>query len=112
MALNPKIAQLAEAMASDSSAKPIEEQTPKEARDGYRALSGMFGPGPQLAAVADRILEGPAGEIPIRIYKPVGDGPFGVFVFYHGGGWVIGDLDTHDRECRMLCEAAAQRRKL
>ena len=44
-----------------------------------------------------------AGSIPVRIYRPVGEGPFPVLVFYHGGGFVVCDLDTHDEICRQLC---------
>ena len=106
MPLHPQVTALVEAMAASSDAKPTHEQTPKEARDGYRALAATFGPGPEVGAVEDRTIPGPASEIPIRVYRPEGDGPFGVLVFYHGGGWVIGDLDTHDRECRLLCNGA------
>ena len=106
MPLHPQVTALVAAMAANSDAKATHEQTPKEARDGYRALAALFGPLPDVAAVEDRTLPGPAGEIPIRVYRPQGTGPFGVLVFYHGGGWVIGDLDTHDRECRLLCKGA------
>ncbi len=106
MPLDPQIKPLVDAMAANPDAKAIHEQTPKEARDGYRALTSMFGPVPDVAAVEDRTLPGPAREIPIRVYRPEGSGPFGVLVFYHGGGWMIGDLDTHDRECRLLCNGA------
>ena len=45
----------------------------------------------------------------MRIYTPAGDGPFGVLVFFHGGGWVIGDLDTHDALCRTLANESGCR---
>ena len=106
MPLDPQLKPLVDAMAANPDAKAIQEQTPKEARDGYRALASMFGPVPAVAAVEDRTLPGPAREVPIRVYRPEGSGPFGVLVFYHGGGWMIGDLDTHDRECRLLCNGA------
>ncbi len=106
MPLDPQLKPLVDAMAANPDAKAIQEQTPKEARDGYRALASMFGPVPDVAAVEDRTLPGPAREVPIRVYRPEGSGPFGVLVFYHGGGWMIGDLDTHDRECRLLCNGA------
>ncbi len=48
----------------------------------------------KVAKVEDRKIPGPAGEIPIRIYTPEGTGPFPVLVFFHGGGWVIMDLDS------------------
>lgn len=107
MPLDPEILSLVEQMADDPDATDIASSTPEEARAFYRAVGAMFGPGPEVASVADRSVPGPAGEIPVRIYTPQGAGPFGVLVYYHGGGWVIGDLDTHDRECRMLCADAS-----
>ena len=106
MPLHPEILTLVEQMAADPNTTDIAASTPEEARAFYRAVGAMFGPGPEVKSVVDRSLPGPAGEIPIRVYTPPGPGPFGVLVFYHGGGWVIGDLDTHDRECRMLCTGA------
>lgn len=106
MPLHPEIQALVDQMAADPDATDIAASTPEEARAFYRAVGAMFGPGPQVASVVDRSLPGPAGGIPVRVYTPPGTGPFGVFVFYHGGGWVIGDLDTHDRECRTLCAEA------
>ena len=59
-----------------------------------------------VAKVEDRTIPGPAGEIPVRIYTPEGSGPFPVLVFFHGGGWVICNLDTHDGSCRNLAKGA------
>jgi acetyl esterase len=55
--------------------------------------------------VEDRKIEGPSGEIPVRIYTPSGK-PNGVLVYFHGGGWVVGDLASHDYVCRALTNAA------
>jgi acetyl esterase len=56
-----------------------------------------------LAKIEDRrIPVGEGEEISIRIYTPEGQGPFPLFVYYHGGGWVIGDLETSDASCRMI----------
>ena len=66
----------------------------------------MLGPAPEVGRVEDRTIPGPHSEVPLRVYTPVAEGPFGILVFYHGGGWVIGDLETHDRECRVLCRDA------
>ncbi len=64
-------------------------------------------PGPQIhVEVADLSLPGPAGEIPARHYRPPHGGPAPLLVFYHGGGFVIGDLDTHDALCRLTCRDA------
>lgn len=59
----------------------------------------------ELAAVEkieDRLISVTDGDITVRIYTPKGDGPFPLFVYYHGGGWVIGDLETADASCRMI----------
>ena len=105
MPLDPQLAGLVEAMASNPDALPTHELTPELAREAYRALASMLGPVEEVSGVEDRAIPGPLGEIPLRIYTPEGRGPFGVLVFYHGGGWVIGDLDSHDRECRAICNA-------
>jgi acetyl esterase len=57
--------------------------------------------GEAVKHVEDRTIPGPAGEIPIRIYRPA-DGTLPALVYFHGGGWVIGNLDSHDLVCRML----------
>lgn len=56
--------------------------------------------------VIDRTIEGPGGELPLRIYLPTGEGPFAVATFFHGGGFVVGDLDSHDQLCRTLTNTA------
>jgi acetyl esterase len=66
----------------------------------------MPGPDVTLASVEDRRIPGPAGELPVRIYTPEGDGPFPVIVYFHGGGWVVGDLDTQDMIARGLAAGA------
>jgi acetyl esterase len=64
-------------------------------------------PGPQIhVGVQDLSLPGPGGDIPARHYRPPTGGPAPLLVFYHGGGWVIGDLDTHDALCRLTCRDA------
>src|SRR5580698_1514860 len=59
-----------------------------------------------VASVLNRTIPGPGGDIPIRIYTPGGSGPFGAFVYFHGGGWVLGSLDMTDQPCRMITNAA------
>jgi len=61
--------------------------------------------GEPVAKVEDRTIPGPEGQIPVRIYAPEGKGPFPVLVFYHGGGWVLGNLDGHDPLCRKITNA-------
>ena len=79
-----------------------------EARVQMQRMREAMGPvEPEaVARVEDRSIPGPAGEIPLRIYWPEGDGPHPLLVFFHGGGWVIGDLDSHDGSCHSLTNAA------
>ncbi|MES2461209.1 MAG: alpha/beta hydrolase [Armatimonadota bacterium] len=95
--------------------KPIETLTPQEARkqpspaDGVKALLKKQNKSTAPEKVADvdnRSIDGPAGKIKVRIYRPEGAGPFPVIVYYHGGGWVIADLDTYDATPRALANAA------
>jgi acetyl esterase len=79
------------------------DSDPQELRALYATLAA-----PQtieVAQVEDRTIPGPGGEIPIRVYCPDGDGPKPAIVYYHGGGWVIGGLNTHDGTCRALANA-------
>jgi acetyl esterase len=59
-----------------------------------------------LAGVEDRTIEGPGGPLSVRIYAPDERPPFPVLLYFHGGGWVVGDLDTHDGVCRSLARRA------
>jgi len=72
--------------------------------DMMAELSGLV-PEP-VAKVEDRLIPGPAGQIPVRIYTPQGRGPFPVLVFFHGGGWVLCSIETEDELCRALTNAA------
>lgn len=76
-----------------------------------RKLEDLFGaaPGPEtdmstVDDVLDVSIPGPAGPVPLRIYRPPGDGPYPVTVYFHGGGWVLGSLEAYDGTCRTLCD--------
>ncbi len=85
---------------------PREQLNPTELRQGYAALS-MVESKAEMASVTDRTIPGPAGDIPVRIYVPTSEpGPRPVLVYFHGGGWVIGDLDTHDGTVRAVAEGS------
>lgn len=56
--------------------------------------------------VRDLSIKSHGRSLPLRLYTPAGSGPFAVLMFFHGGGWVTGDLDTHDGFCRHMCEWA------
>jgi acetyl esterase len=85
---------------------PIECMTVPQARQATAAFIDLQPPAEDVADVKDRAIPGPAGDIPVRIYTPSGDLPHGVLVYFHGGGWVIGDIETVDRPCRQIANAA------
>ncbi len=105
MPLDPEAQKIVDAMAA-LGLKPVEDSTPEEARESMRARTAVLGPFEEVGAVADHRLPVDGGEITVRAYSPGGTGPHPALVFYHGGGWVIGDLSTHDGVCRALANAA------
>jgi acetyl esterase len=105
MPLDPQAQKVVDAMAA-LNLKPVEDSTPEEARVSMRARTAALGPFEEVAAVADHDVPVEGGRITVRVYAPGGVGPHPALVFYHGGGWVIGDLDTHDGICRSLANAA------
>jgi len=70
--------------------------------DGNARAKTLQGSPEEVGKVEDMKIPGPAGEILVRVYSPSGNGPFPVLLFYHGVGWVIGNLDTADTACRFL----------
>jgi acetyl esterase len=83
--------------------------TPDQAREQYQLRVAKLAPRVEVYRSADRRIPGPGSELPVRIYQPREAKPgelFPVLLWYHGGGFVIGNLDTHDCACRMLCTRA------
>jgi acetyl esterase len=91
---------------------PMHTLTPVEARAFYRDRRALTQPpAPRVEAVRELAAEGEHGAIPLRLYKPApavpgNTQPLPVLVYFHGGGWTIGDLDTHDVLCRQLTNAS------
>jgi len=85
-------------------APQLYEMAITESRSMYREMQPDL-PEIVVHSVEDLMIDGPAGAIPVRIYRPSA-APAPVHVHFHGGGWVIGDLDTHDRDCREICVGA------
>jgi acetyl esterase len=104
MALDPGAAALLQQMAQ-TGAPPIHQLPVPEARRMMQMMVAAA-PRPQVGRVEDRAIPGPAGEIPVRIYWPRSGQRVGLVVYYHGGGWVLGDLETHDATCRRLANAS------
>src|SRR5580704_11142781 len=77
------------------------------ARVQMEARTALMAPPAEIAAVREQAIDGPAGKLRIRLYTPHGAGPFPLLVFFHGSGFVLCSLDTHDGMCRNLCAGAA-----
>jgi acetyl esterase len=84
--------------------------SPNDARQLFRETRPASTPTPpEIGAVRDLAADGPGGAIPLRVYRPAhvaAGAPLPGLVYFHGGGWVIGDLDTHDVQCRQLTAEA------
>ncbi len=108
MTLHPQIKGLLDQMAADAQ-PPLWEMGPEGARQLYAALSSITDPTDvPIGKTEDMAFKGPGGEVPVRVYTPVaaGGGALRCLVFFHGGGFVIGDLNTHDALCRQLANEA------
>lgn len=101
---------------------PIESLSPENARNAptlknaveemnaehvTNRMMNLAKPMPEpVGKVSHVLIPGQAGDILARVYSPEGDGPFPVLVYFHGGGWVIANLDVYEPSCRALCNAA------
>ncbi len=88
-------------------AVPLSSLDPPSARELFRNLRGAEGDPAPVRSITDRTVPGPDGEVPVRVAVPDVDRPTGVLVWFHGGGWVIGDLDTAEHTTRSLADAAS-----
>src|SRR5438034_6564357 len=86
--------------------RPVQELSVEEARAQAIRVARAASPGAPVARTEDLTIPGPLGTIPIRLYTPVDKSSLPVLVYFHGGGWVVGNLDTVDQFCRMLANAA------
>ena len=100
MPVHPEARQLLAALEA-AGLPPFEHMTVPQAREATKGFIDLQGE-PEEIATEDRTITGPAGEIPIRVYTPAGEGPKPVIVYFHGGGWVIGELDTVDNPLRRI----------
>jgi acetyl esterase len=104
--LHPQVQRVLQVMA-EANLKPIEAMTPAEARAQMEATAQSRKAEPlPVARVEERMVPGPAGGIRLRLYWPNAAVPLPAIVYYHGGGHVIGSLDTHDLVARNLCAGA------
>ena len=86
--------------------KTLASGSPEEARTAFRTLTVDLRQPDSIVPVRvteDLVVPGAAGDLPARIYRPEADVPLPTIVFFHGGGFVIGDVETHDNQCRTVC---------
>lgn len=110
MPMDPQVEQLLGAMA-EGGGPSLEDMTPQQRRVFYAAVGEQFGgPVRKMAVVESSSAPGPAGPIPLRIYRPegLGDGQHAGLIYIHGGGWVMGSVDTHDKVCRRLAQTCGR----
>ncbi len=107
MAMKLQLVQLLEAMKAQD-LKPMHELSPADARKQMTETAKTRDTTLiEVGNLEDRTIPGPTGAIPVRIYRSEGtDGTVGALVYFHGGGHVIGDLDSHDSVCRAICRDA------
>jgi acetyl esterase len=103
MPIDPIAAGLLQQMA-EQAMPPLNEMSPAEARLAAEGFRAMAGEPEEVADVSDRTIPGPGGDIPIRVYTPAGAGSRALpcLIYYHGGGWVLGDIIGTDTICRAV----------
>ena len=82
---------------------PMEQLSVEDARDLMQAIEAVRPPGRAVGEVVEGVLAGAAEELAYRLYRPASVGPHPVVAYFHGGGWVLGSLDSDDPFCRDLC---------
>ena len=103
MPLDPPVEAVLKMLADSGTPMSMVNGTPQQARDGFRQMTvGIRDPATlaQVREVEDRTTD---GGIAVRIYRPEADGPLPTVLYFHGGGFVIGDLDTQDDHARLIC---------
>ena len=103
--MQPDVAMVLEFLAA-MGLPPLDTLSPADARALMAATAATRPPGPEVGEVTDGVIPGPSGDLPYRLYRPAGppEGPRPLVVYFHGGGWVLGNLDSDDPLCRDLCE--------
>jgi acetyl esterase len=106
MPLEPQTKALLDAMRAAGASLEFERMSPAQARHQMEQTAVTRGAGEAVAKVEDRVIPGPGGGLTVRIYTPDAPAPLPVLVYFHGGGWVLGDLDNSDAQCRTITNAA------
>jgi acetyl esterase len=106
-ALEPGIQKILEGMNAVADGGPPAHEVPVEqARAGHeQETEQLAGPGEEVGEIKDVEASGPGGPIPLRVYRPLGP-KGGAIAYFHGGGWVVGSINSFDTTCRALANAA------
>jgi len=105
MPLDPQVKALLDRLVA-MAAPSLTTLTPQKACQGMEEATALLGTPPWVDRVEDREIDGPRGPIRIRLYAPETPATLPALVYFHGGGWVIGSIETHDGLCRALANAA------
>ncbi|OBG41602.1 FAD-dependent oxidoreductase [Mycobacterium sp. E3198] len=100
--LQPDVEMVLEAMAA-LQLPPMESMAVADARAFYDQMAVTRQPGPDVGEIVDGVLPGAAGDLAYRLYRPSSPGPHPIVVYFHGGGYVLGDAISDDPLCRDLC---------
>jgi acetyl esterase len=105
MPLDPQCQAIVDTAAERGSV--FDARTPQDARALYAASTQVFAPDtPAIQNIEDRTIPGPDGPVPVRVYTPQIARALPILVYFHGGGWVFGDLESHDAMCRIIAHEA------
>ncbi|MBS1892964.1 MAG: alpha/beta hydrolase [Actinobacteria bacterium] len=103
--LSPEAREIVEG-AEEALGAPLDQMPVTEARERLAQLSALAPAGPEVHAIYDLGVPGPAGDVPVRIYVPREAERLPVLLWLHGGAWVLGDLEAADPSCRRLAVAS------
>ena len=101
MPVDPAAQRFLDGMAQ-APARDMAVVTPAEMRAGYDMLAALGRPAAEPPSTEDTSIPGPAGDIPVRVYRPRAGGVHPVVVFLHGGGFTIGSIASHDPLCQQI----------
>jgi len=90
-------------MMAELNLPPLETMAPPEARAFLDVTNAQRPPGPNVGEIVDGTYPGAAGDLAYRLYHPATQGPHPIVLYFHGGGWVVGDQQSDDPMCRDLC---------
>jgi acetyl esterase len=105
MAINPQVQSLLDEFEKQG-LPPFEQLSPTQARLVSLGFRDLQGEPENVGEISDILVPGPAGSLPVRVYNPSPGKPLPLVIYFHGGGWVIGDIETVDKPCRALANAS------